>query len=238
VKVIGINSLNKETGILGPLLFLFLITTTAFQCEREKDPEFVLMTFVVPIIIEPSSADFKLGDTLWVRADFSESMKELNSQTDYNIKDFDFKSKIGLLKLLNPNTNLGYQPSATDEITFISRVGSIPFVGETFSPFNFSFDGNRYKLKIGLIPKRAGIYSVNFLPPGDAQDDLQGYIELGFNSNGQKRIPQLEFLFFEVNQGKTNFDLFQLHCKAESINNPLPINIYYEQKGTFTFEVK
>jgi hypothetical protein len=229
---------NRVTGIFGLLLSLFLITTTAFQCEREKDPEFVLMTFVVPITIEPLSADFKLGDTLWVRADFSETMKELNSQTDYILSDFDFKSKIGLLKLLNPNTNLGYQPSATDDIIFFPKIGSIPFVGETFSPFNFSFKNNRYQLKIGLVPKKTGVYAINFLPPGDAQDDLQGYIELGFNSSGQKRIPQLEFLFFEINEGNTNFDLFKLHCKAESINNPLPINIYYEQKGTFTFEVK
>jgi len=236
--VIGINSSNKVTGFTSLLLYLFLITTTGFQCDREKDPDFVLMTFVVPITIEPSSADFKLGDTLWVRADFSETMKELNSQTDYTLKDFDFKSKIGLLKLVNPNANLGYQPSATNEITVVPRIGSIPYVGETFSPFDFSFVGNRYKLKIGLIPKKAGIYSVNFLPPGDAQDDLQGYIELGFNSNGQKRIPQLEFIFFEINEGKTNFDLFQLNCTAESINNPLPVNVYYEQKGTFTFYVK
>lgn len=229
---------SKVTGIFSLLLCLFLITTTGFQCDREKDPEFVLMTFVVPITIEPSSADFKLGDTLWVRADFSEKMKELNSQTDYTLKDFDFKSKIGLFKLVNPNANLGYQPSATNEISVVPKIGSIPYVGETFSPFDFSFTGNRYKLKIGLIPKKAGIYAVNFLPPGDAQDDLQGYVELGFNSNGQKRIPQLEFIFFEINEGETNFDLFQSNCKAESINNPQPVNVYYEQKGTFTFEVK
>jgi len=228
--------INKVTGFTS-LLLLYLIATTAFRCE-DKDPEFVLMTFVIPITIEPSSANFKLGDTLWIKADFSEKIKELNSGIDYPIKGFDFKSKIGLLELKNSNTNIGYQPSATDVITFVTRIGSIPFVGETFSPFSFSFDETRYKLKIGLIPKQAGVYAVNFLPPGDAQDDLQGIVDLGINGNGQKRIPQLEFLFFEINNGQTNFDLFQLHCKAESISNPLPINIYYEQKGTFTFEVK
>ncbi len=233
--MVGKNS-TKVTGFISLLLICF-IATTAFRCE-EQDPEYVLMTFVIPITIEPLNPDFTLGDTLWVTADFSESMKELNSQTDYILKDFDFRSKIGLRKLINPKLDISDQPSATDEITLVPKVGSIPFVGETFSPFSFSFETNRYKLRIGIIPKKTGVYAVNFLPPGDAQGDLQGHIDLGTNSLGQKRIPQLEFLFFEINNGQTNFDLFQLHCKAESINNPLPVNVYYEQKGTFTFEVK
>jgi len=46
--------------------------------------------------------------------------------------------------------------------------------------------------------------------------------------------------YFLINEGNTNFDLFKRDCKANSIiegYDNIP-NIYAEQKGTFTFEVK
>jgi hypothetical protein len=69
------------------------------------------------------------------------------------------------------------------------------------------------------------------------QIDLKPIIDLGITPNGRKKIPVYEAFYFVVNEGVTNFELFKEHCKAESIENPAPINVYYEQKGSFTFRV-
>ncbi|MBL7873882.1 MAG: hypothetical protein JNM78_19870 [Cyclobacteriaceae bacterium] len=229
---------KNVTGCVSLLLLLFM-ATTAFNCEREKEPEFIIMTFTLPFSIAPSSAQFVLGDTLWVQADFPEALQEYSSKVDYAVKDFDFKSKIGLLKFIDKNITMGEQPSAVDSFDFITKVGDLPFVGETFSPFNFLYQNETYKFKLGLVPKQRGVYCVNFLPPREL--DLRLGIKLEKSPDGRERIPAFEYLLFNINNGATNFDLFQQHCKATSLTFPGNqdfTNINYEQKGTFTFEVK
>jgi hypothetical protein len=227
--------LTKGASCFSLLLVLFL-ASTAFNCEGEKEPEFIMMDFVLPFTITPTDASFSLGDTLWVEAAFSEKLEEYNSKIYYDIKDFDFQSKIGIRELTNPNLDLSDQPSAVDFFSFIPITGTMPFIGETFSPFKFEYRENQYFFKLGLAPKQKGVFCVNFLPPSEL--DLQPGLNLGKTNDGRKRIPAFQHLYFIINEGNTNFDLFKKHCKASSITTPLEINIFYEQKGTFTFEVK
>jgi hypothetical protein len=227
--------LTKGASCVSLLLLLFL-ATTAFNCEGEKEPEFIMMDFVLPFTITPTDANFSLGDTLWVEAAFSEKLEEYNSKVYYDIKDFDFQSKILLFELTNPNLDLSYQPSAVDFFHFIPIVGTIPFIGETASPFAFEYKENKYFFRLGLVPKQKGVFCVNFLPPSEL--DLRPGLMLGKTNDGRERIPSFQHLYFLINEGNTNFDLFKQNCKANSITTPLEINIFYEQKGTFTFEVK
>jgi len=232
--VMGINSLNKVTSLIS-LLLLYLIATTAFRC-KEKDPEFIVMSFTLPFSVSPLNPEFQIGDTLWIEAAFSENLEEFNSKSYYSLKNFDFKSKIGLLKLINPNLDLSSQPSATDYFEFIPKIGTVPFIGETFSPFTLEYRDNHYYFKLGLIPKQKGVYALSFLSPGEL--DLRPGLTLGKSNDGLDIIPDYEWLLFTINNGNTNFDLFKKNCKALSIAFPTIPNIYYEQKGTFTFEVK
>jgi hypothetical protein len=99
-----------------------------------------------------------------------------------------------------------------------------------------------YHYQIGLIGTSTGIYTVNFLWPIDLhglpeeQVDLRSVIDLG-EENGRPRVPVYEAFYFVVNNGENNFEMFKEHCKAASIDDPSTINLFYEQKGTFTFRV-
>lgn len=230
-----INQLVR--GCISLLLIIF-VTTTAFRCEGEKDPEFIVMSFVLPFSVSPAKAEFSIGDTIWVEATFSQSLEEFNSKVVYEVKDFNFQSKIGLFKLINPNVDLSEQPSATDFFSFVVKEGSIPFVGATFSPFTVEYRNGMYFFKAGVVAKAKGVFSINFLAPRDI--DLRPGIKLDRSPDGRTRIPAYEWFYFLINEGNTNFDLFKSNCKANSIiegYDNIP-NIYAEQKGTFTFEVK
>lgn len=234
------GNINKVTRFES-LLLLLLFVSSAFQCEQEKEPEFVPITLSIPFTITPLSSTVFLGDTIWVTANFSEVFSEYKTTDEYVIKNFDFKSKVGLFKFINSNIIMGDQPSATDFFTFVPVTSTVPFIGETFSPFTFVYDNNQYKFKLGLVPKQRGVYCINFLPPGDIQGNFEAALDLGVNNMGQKRIPVLEYVLFVINDGNTNFDLFQKHCRATSTTFPGNqdfTNINYEQKGSFTFEVK
>jgi len=224
---------NRVTG-LKSLLLLILVSTTASRCGDE-DPEYVLLTFVLPFSVTPVDPEINLGDTLWAEASFSENLEEYNSKEIIAVKNLDFQSKIGLFELVSNSFDISDQPSAVDFFDFVPKAGTIPFVGATFSPFTMQYQDNAYTFRVGLVPKKTGVFSVNFLPPRDL--DLRQAVDLRVNSAGQKKLPTFEFLLFDINNGNTNFDLFKQHCKAISLENDVFINVYYEQKGTFTFRV-
>jgi hypothetical protein len=226
---------NKVTGFTS-LLLLYLIAATAIKCE-EKDPEFIIMSFTLPFSVSPSSPNFILGDTLWIEASFSEKLEEFNSKSLYDLRNFDFQSKIGVFKLGNPNLDISSQPSGTDYFNFFPVIGKLQSIGETFSPFTLEYRDKYYYFKLGLVPKQKGVYAISFLSPGEL--DLRPGLNLGKTSDGRDIIPDYEWLLFTINEdGQTNYELFKKNCKPLSIENPTIPNIYFEQKGTFTFEVK
>jgi hypothetical protein len=84
------------------------------------------------------------------------------------------------------------------------------------------------------VTTAVGVYSINILNPEEF--DLSS-ITLGLTADGRKRIPVYRHIYYPINNGNTNFELFRKHCKAVSLDFPTEQNIYYEQKGIFTFRV-
>ena len=219
------------TGIV-----IFLICTTVVQCKEENPKEFVNFILELPMLIKPAARVVNINDTLWIEANIADSIMEYYSQTKYRIEDFDFNLSIGLRRLTGNQKDLSDQPGVTSLFQIYAQTGSVPTLGETFSPIKYLYDGNSYKCRIAIIPKQSGIYCVNFLSPMDL--NLRKAITLEPTNDGRQKVPVYEDLFIVLNNGETNFDLFQQYCKANSIEHPFIRNIYYEQKGTYTFEVR
>lgn len=225
------------------LLVLILLTLTGARCGDDKDPEFVFMAFLIPITITPPSDELPLGDTLWISGSFPDTLEEFYSGNYYRLKNFDFKSKICLHKLVNNLTNIGEQPGAFNYFSITNKLGGLEQISSICGSVRFDYIEGKYNYKIGLLPGMEGVFTVNFLWPidlhgmPDEQIDLKSVINLGTTPDGRRKIPVYEAFYFVVNEGITNFSLFKEHCKSESITNPAPINVYYEQKGSFTFRV-
>lgn len=214
-------------------------------CEREPFPEIVGFTFQIPFTLTPIRDTLAVGDTLWLTADFSDQLLELNSGQRYPVTptNFELRTRLGIFRLADPTKYLTQQPGATAAFTFVNKVGAVTRPNTTFSTLTYSYSPGRYYLRVGLIPQRQGIFSINL---GDGwssrereenEPDLS-HIDLGVDQDGVKRRPVFETIFYDINDGQTNFSLLQQHSLLTSINNPTASNINFEQKATYTFVVK
>src|SRR5690349_24314513 len=104
--MVGRRLPNWKLGkVLFSLAVLFSICL-GFQCKENRDPEFVFMTFILPISIEPQVVDLHLGDTLWITGAFPDTLLELHSGDYFKLSDFDFKSKVCMARLEYPDQYL------------------------------------------------------------------------------------------------------------------------------------
>ncbi len=225
---------NKVSG-LKSLILLFLLALTAFKCDDERPPQFEFMIFELPFTIIPGNEVIQMGDTLWITSSMADSIKEYHSDNFYKIENFNFNFSLGLFQLTGNQKSLGEQPGATTSFHFVQEIGTITYFGETFSDFNLVYAQEKYLSRIGIIPQSLGVFSVNFLGPSELE--LNSVIDLGVTEDGRQRIPVYEALFFIINEGNTNFDLFTENCLDTSTNPDNYREYYYIRKGTFTFRV-
>lgn len=175
--------------------------------------------------------------------DFPDTILDLNSMKYYKIINMDFKELLGLRKLSSNELTISEQPGALESFSFFKNSATLFNIGGTFADLKFSYSNERYSFKLGIIPKATGIFCVNFLWPIQLNDgfdeglNLKNYIDLGLTIDGRRRVPIHKATYVVINNGETNFDLFEANCRAISLEVPIEGNIYYEQKGTFTFEV-
>lgn len=225
----------KVQSYLTSMIVLLFVSTINFQCDKEKYPEFVEMTFVIPMLVAPENSTIKLGDTLWLSAAFQDSILEYNSNERFKFENFTFGSSIGIHKLIDGQQPLSQQPGATRSFISLVENGTITFPGETFYSFQFEQKENNYFLKIGFVPTVKGVFSIAPLDPPEL--NLKNAVNLGKTADGRQRIPVYKGIYFTINDGNNDFELFKKNCYAVSLDYPTVSNIYYEQKGRFTFQV-
>lgn len=219
------------------LLIAFAILFLSAKCDEDKPFASQLITFVLPIIIQPNDDEVNLGDTLWIEANISDTLTEFNTNEKFKLSNFDFgQTSIGIRKLVDVNAGLSDQLSATSNFDLIVEKGEIVFPGETFIDFKFHFIPilEKYLLKIGIVPKNAGVFCINFLSPFNL--NYEGVIDLGKHSNGAQIIPVYQDLVFPINSGNNNFELFKQNCldQSEGYEENYRTNYRYV---TFTFKV-
>jgi hypothetical protein len=223
----------------------FLLTCTSCGCKKEEvPPEYLRIIFEIPLTITPIKDSVQVGDTLWLEASFPDSIRDHNSGKYYKVPpSFDFRTAVGFLKLVLPDKTINRQPGFASGFNIINKTGGIENVGSTFGGVKFAHDSNRYYLRIGIISNQKGVGSISFhtrwltgrVYGGDP--DLS-FLDLGQTPSGGKRIPVLDNIYYIINEGETNFHLFQRHCVAASLTYPIESNVFFEQKGTYTFVIE
>jgi len=224
---------------------LIILLLSSFQCT-DDDTE-VNYFDLVPIIylnVQPEKKQLNVGDTLWITAHikdtfntfYDNSMGESIFQGEfYPLKNFDFLTKLKLRSLTNNNLTLSEQPGATQSFKYINSIGSVYILNEEMGRFQFHYNSNTYTAKVGLIPLNPGIYSLYFSPPEylDFSTNKFGYGQGGNLNQGRYKT----ILYVINNLSQNNIDLFYKNCKFTLDILPVPFNIYYVEKGTYTFEV-
>ncbi len=226
----------KAQGILSLVLLLF-ISLTASRCEREEDPMYRDFIFVLNFEINPADSLISLGDTLWLTAEFDNKIEDFISKEKFELIDFNFKTLLGFFRLQGKTIGLPLQPGATSSFDLVNKKGSVSNAFETFADFDFDYNSGMYSCEIGIVPKSKGVFCLNFLSPASRDIRLSNTITLPDTPDGRKVIPLYRNIYYVINEGQTNFDLYKKHSVASSEILVTTDNIYYEQKGTFTFRV-
>ena len=217
------------------LFVLFLISITACKCDDDKSIEYVDIILMLDFKVTPIADTFHLGDTIWLTLDSPDTLLDYNSKKYFKIENFDFKSRVGIISLVNKNIYISEQPGALGDFTLFSKKGLLSNPRDTFADLATVYSEDSYQCKIAFIPNKKGLFCVEFLSPEYLDLSL---IKLDKSSEGRRKIPVYRGLFYSINMGvNNNFDLLEANSKLTSITYPIPENIYAEQKGTFTFQV-
>ena len=202
----------------------------------------VHFAFVLPVSVEPSAPTVTLGDTLWLSANFSDSLLDLRSNMRYRIRpqDLPLHSIIGFFTL----NGAGTQPTGfTSGFRIVNEIGKVTDAGGTTKNFLMAHDGTHYRARIGIIPQAKGVFAFSIItglrPPFRAFGPLP-FMQVSPDAKGRPRSPFLDDIYYVINDGDTNFPLLQQNSytsTSPSVPHPREATVYYEQKETFTFMV-
>lgn len=215
------------------ILIIFVIALTAYlACTPQNKNEYIQVKPQIPLLITPFKDTFNIGDTMYLEADFPDTMRNMLNGAFYKFENFDFYETLMFNKLVDTATS--NQPTNIDNFKIINEVGQIVSVG-SFADVKYLYQDGRYKLKSKIIPLSTGVQSITFSYLFSGKTRSLN-IDLGPSEKGGKKFAYLYFIWHLINNGKTNFDIYKQHAKVGDIANADEYN--YEAEGTYTFVVK
>lgn len=221
------GTLNNTTMGSLSLLSVLLLGISTFHCGGEEEPEFVLMTFLIPITVTPETTEIPLGDTVWISGSFPDTLKEIHSGRYFRLKDFDFRTDFCLRRINDPNLFLGLQPAAFNDFDVI---GSLQ-ISSPCGTFPILYANNHYHYRVALVARTSGVFNLLMLRPDWREEiDLRPHIDLHKTPDGRRRIPIYESFDFLINNGNPGLELQRQNGKQGA-------SVWAEEMGSFTFRV-
>jgi hypothetical protein len=173
------------------LCFVSIIAFATIQstCKKGNPCTEVKQSFEIGVKAIPNYDSVKINDTLWTVID-----------EPVNLLDITSNSVVDFSGAVNLGTNIGFQKATfSPSLNFIPSVSKFNFIlvdgVETNNPdptlfreYLFSEIGNRYKFKLGVVPKDTGIFRFVF----------------GNASNVYRRTNGCTNAFFEINFKETS----------------------------------
>ena len=232
--------------LLRLLIAVFLLgVCAAASCSKEPRVEIVRLDFEAPLRLGPVRPAYAVGDTLWLAADFSDSLAELNSPRRHHLppERFDLQTRIVFNRLTNPSGTLSQQSGAGAAFRAVNQIGQLTDQTNRFGRVAFAHARGRYRARIGLVVLSPGVFGLSFISaalgvgPGQTRADLS-FLSLPPAGDGTARLPEFRGLYYILNGGDTNLALLRAHVTLGSDTSPTPSNLAYEHRGVYTFTVR
>lgn len=226
--------------------YLFALLCLLSSCERDEKPvpEQVPFIFQIPLTISPPKDTVSVGDTLWLKANFPDTVREFYSGHYYTVKpnQFDWRTSIAIRKLVYPNQYLGNQLAASNSFTYINKIGKLE-PNSIFADLKYNYANNIYSCKIGIVSKQKGVYTFNFgdswnLSSNSAPQPNLSFIQLDPTNSNKQRQAVYRAVYYYINNKQTNFYLVKANSLYTSLNYPSESNINYEQEASYSFVVR
>lgn len=159
------------SGLMDTRKFLcfFLITTlltTISNCACEEDEFGEILHLEIPVDVGADRNSFVVGDTLWVKADFSKEVKVLGNTNRIDLVDYKFFSSLYIDEISETQLRSYFSPDVVVEegVVEANQLGGYDYT--------FDFTGSRYRINFGIVLSQPGIFSLISITDGDAQSEL------------------------------------------------------------------
>jgi hypothetical protein len=216
--------------------FFLLLILFGMGCAKKKFfPESVWLSLNVPIEVIPAKDSIGVGDTLYITANFPDSILDLYSNNKYLLKNFYFNNFISLYQISNPQIQASDQQPAISAFRFFDVTGNIDNLTSSFGHINFIYKQNHYQCKIGLVALRKGAFSfILFYNPAPNPVTYLPDLEVGYDNDGNRKLAQVQNIRYLMNRGDNHFPLFQQYAKEFSTSSNSP---FHERFISYTFLV-
>jgi hypothetical protein len=228
------------------IVLLVILTLIMTGCPNDDNElNYIDLVPIINLEANPVKQQIKIGDTLWITSSFPETFNTLydNSFGEtivqgadlYSLKNYDFQTRLIIKSLSNKYSKLSEQPGAITSFTILNDTGSVNVTDENGGEFKFEYDNGNYSAIIGLVAKNTGLFTFYFTPP-DYLDFSS--ISFGYGQGGNLNQGRYKTILYIINRlSYNNIDLFNQNCQFSLDILPVPFNIYYVEKGTYTFEI-
>lgn len=143
------------------VIVVFLYTATVFATCR-KDCSRIDYSFEIAAKAYPDLDSIRVGDTIWIEINEPVFLKDLKTNTSINYSG-----------TVNLGTNLGFQEIKGSTPQLINSANDFLFKiiegievnslhSDLFKEYLFVERNNMFLFKLGVIPKRSGIFRINF----------------------------------------------------------------------------
>jgi hypothetical protein len=231
-KAYSMKKLNCK--YLTPCIAAMLL---CMACNKDPQIERVFFEFEMPFTITPGTDTVRVGDTLRMEANFSDSLYDVRSGRKIYLPDFNGFNIFLISNRISDSTKSFFDQSSAGEALLFQTFNLNQFrkVSEKYSFIFLSHINGYYNFHVEVIPKQKGVYSL-MLANGGGGIDGKGFIELPsylVTSNASiRRIPVVRQNRYIFNQGRTNKKLFRKFALPLQSSDSL---IQFE--STFTFQV-
>jgi hypothetical protein len=202
-------------------LFLLFVGVQSSTCH--KQPCETTYHFEIPFSITERDS-FRIGDTIWLSSQISDNLVDKTTNQSIDVSKFDFQIRCGMYRMDTTQFD-----EAEKYFEFINKTGkmemTIASTIDTKLVYQKETNSSSRVVKIGMIPKKIGIFKISF---ANLTDDITNVKLTQSNC-----IESLKFLY-TMNEGR-EFNYYLLK------NNLLPFPILteeaYKKEGNYVFKI-
>ena len=205
-------------------------------CKKDPQIERVFFEFEMPFTITPGTDTVRVGDTLRMEANFSDTLYDLISGKKIHLPEFSGFNIFIISNKITDSSRSFFSQSGAGASLFFQSFNTTQFqqISEKYSLINLFHANNSYHFYVEIIPKEKGVYSI-MIGNGGGGVDNKGFIELPSyviaSEPGIRRIPVVRQNRYIINEGRTNKSLFRKFAQPLQSSDS---SIQFQ--STFTFE--
>jgi hypothetical protein len=208
-------------------------------CRKQQDVEEVYFEFELPFRVWPATDTIRVGDTLLLTANYSDTLYEALRGQRIPMECFGIPMLMVTTELKIPDKNIAGQPGATNAFSFLFGPDNGEVTSADFANIRPVCRGGRYHFELRLVARRAGVFAFML------QDQKVGFLNLperlAPSTPDLRRIPVVRFNRYIINEGRTHFAIFRQHATPSPVNPNWPREGNWpkmEEYGTYTFVVR